>query len=674
MRKVCVAIGVSRAEGLAPLRAAATAAEEIGQWAELSGFAKPEDIAVLTDREEAVTIELICSTLERLLPMGVQTDTLLLHFAGHGLREDSTRTLWLPSDWRTKLRAIAVERLKNRLSDYGIANVTIISDACKVLAADHDTSDLTPDGVLGAGITKGSRPIFDRFDAVHDMQAAFMIPGATPKQSRCLFSGAMIEGLWGATAAIDPNHEGKVTPGSLADYITKRVAALTLAYRVSCEPLASAGRPADHLIYFDLDKVDPARIPTLPPWPEPIRVKAGVVRKPLVVDDEGQYEVAHSAPRKGRPRVASGSSDRGRSDDQRYSGTRDGGSFVSVRREIRTINQSDPPYSTEIEGGKVLEKARGPSPVRRAPKGLRWPRPKTDDDRAGWDAIGSQGGRRPKTGATFRAELPEDGSINVAFAGAKPKAIWARRPVQRITSDTWLTQASEKSEQLMVEYADDIFFPIVVYPRLLTAVARDSRGTLGWLFHGFGQTPDASRPTIDLLGQMQVGTLQPSVVDEVAADLRFGKHGNPVLGALCAYLYDYVGDLDSIRRMASFYWSAHQPVPYDIALLGELAVIKNGRRYAGNVEEVGERPSFDRQSRLPDFVTDATPAREGAIGGLCPWFRQGWDFVDAPTEPGASLVHGLPDVRRHLRPETFTSFDRAGGMILTSHWKMERYK
>ena len=91
--------------------------------------------------------------------MGTKTDTLIWHFAGHGLREDNTRILWLPTNWRSELRAIAVERLKYRLSVFRISNVTIISDACKALPNNKDTSDLTPDGVLGAGTSAGVRPI-----------------------------------------------------------------------------------------------------------------------------------------------------------------------------------------------------------------------------------------------------------------------------------------------------------------------------------------------------------------------------------------------------------------------------------------------------------------------------------------------------------------------------------
>lgn len=609
MRRVCIAIGVSLAEGLAPLRAAATAAEEIGQWAELSGFAKREDIQVLTDRQAPVTIELIAATLERLLPMGQQADALLLHFAGHGLREDNTRTLWLPTNWRTTLRAIAVERLKNRLSDFGIANVTIISDACKGFAQDRDTSDLTPDGVLGAGTGLGSRPIFDRFDAVHDIESAFMIPGPTPADSRCLFSGAVIEALWGATEAIDPRHPGKVTPGSLADYLSSRVAELCAKYQLGCQPQNVPGRPEDHLIYFDQSQVDASVIPILPAWPAPV---GAAFERPDWAGPRAEEKGAFDDP----------SSNVGATSQVELSwwGARAQGeaerSIVDVRKEKR---------------------------------------------------------RRATASAFLEPGRPRSKRANLLFGGGEARAIWSCTPVRRVAADEWfVTTRTGISQQLVVEYEDGIFVPVVVYSGLVTVAARDARGTNGWLLRESSNN-HSSDTTVGILSRMQSGDLPPSEVDEVAAVLRQSKHGNPVIGAICSYLYDYAGDLDSIRRMAFFYANRGQPVPYDVALMGELLAQDRGPNAVVEVPAVRTRRANSR-GRLPDFVTNATPRTVGAVAGSCPWLRQGWDFVEAPTDREEALVHGLPDIRTHLLPETFTSLTREGGEVLTKFWGMEQWR
>jgi hypothetical protein len=679
MRRVCIAIGVSRAEGLAPLRAAATAAEEIGQWAELSGFAMPEDIRVLTDRKAPVTTELIAETFEQLLPMGRQTDALLIHFAGHGLREDNTRTLWLPTNWRTKLRAIAVERLKNRLSDFGIANVTIISDACKALANDKDTSDLTPDGILGAGTSAGSRPIFDRFDAVHDIESAFMIPGPTPAESRCLFSGALIEALWGATSAIDAHYAGKVTPGSLADYLSARVAELCETYQLSCEPQTLPGRPPDHLIYFDKSKVDASIIPALPAWPAPIRVAAitptGAQHQ---TEDKGAFDEDFDLSIEGEPIIALGT---GRIDgvDQHAKivrsilGSKLGDTNPDITEFERQFQLSDATRTKLNFWVRTIAKTSSEGLNASSQAGLSWLRAKARGEvERSLVADYKEERRSAAANAFLQTLIPEPNKANLLFGGGKASAIWSRAPVRRVADDQWLAEIEGESQQLVVEYGDGVFLPLVVYHGLATIAARDARGTYGWMFGSYSEHGDPVDQAVDILIRMQSGDLPPSQVDEVAAVLRSKKHGNPVLGAICSYLYDYTGDLDGIRRMAFFYASCGQPIPYDIALMGELVAHLDGSAYATEVPAVGPRSRIG--PGLPDFVTTATDQKVGSIGGLCPWLRQGWDFVDAPTDRETPLVRNLPDIRNHLLPETFTSFDRQGGRMLTRHWGMRLWR
>jgi hypothetical protein len=80
------------------------------------------------------------------------------------------------------------------------------------------------------------------------------------------------------------------------------------------------------------------------------------------------------------------------------------------------------------------------------------------------------------------------------------------------------------------------------------------------------------------LGAMEAGALRADAVIDLAVELRHGKHADPMRGALSAYLYDSIGDIDSIRRMAVFYIQHGQPIPYDIAMLGQL----RGRRTRRN--------------------------------------------------------------------------------------------
>ena len=173
---------------------------------------------------------------------------------------------------------------------------------------------------------------------------------------------------------------------------------------------------------------------------------------------------------------------------------------------------------------------------------------------------------------------------------------------------------------------------------------------------------------------MQTGRLQATSVGHVAAQLREAKHGNPMVGAVCAYLYDYVGDLDNIRRMASFYIDRSQPIPYDIALMGELPLHKDGHGgYLTAVPAVAAAKPADA-TQLPDYATRATKPKEGRISGLCPWLRQGWDYIETPAPTDEHFSRQLPVLNRHLLPGLVTSFDRDGGERLVRHWRMERWQ
>lgn len=679
MRRVCLTIGVSRAEGLAPLRAAVTAAEEVGQWAKLSGFAEENDIRVLTDRKDAVTIELVAQALTELLPMGTQTDALLLHFAGHGLREDNTRTLWLPTDWRTTLRAIAVERLKNRLSDFGVGNVTIISDACKALANDKDTSDLTPDGVLGSGTTAGVRPIFDRYDAVHDVESAFMVPGRTPAESRCLFSGALMEALWGNKGAIDQHYPGMVTPGSLADYLTVRIGELCATYNLSCDPQNLPGRPDNHLIYFDESRIDAAAVPVLPAWPEPVTVP--------VAQGSGQ-----AAPAGTDDAIDLDGVDLGTVNDLEFTpgtgviggfgpkvdiardilGDTFGGSNPDISRFERRLQMPDVASLKLDKWVKTIARTPTKGPMAPSPSELDWIKAKArgEIEQAAVEEHKAER-RKVTTDAFLLPEIRDPYIANLLFGGGAAVAVWSKGKVSRVDADQWLVDCPGPAVQLVVEYGDGVFLPVMVYRDLVTIAARDERGTNGWLLRSPYDDKDNWAAAVDVLGRMQSGDLPPSRVDEVAADLRESKHGNPVLGAICAYLYDYAGDVDSIRRMAYFYVSRGQPIPYDIALMGELDTGYGSFGHTADVPAIEAR-SADAGSNLPHFVTTATTASNGPVGGFCPWLRQGWDFVEAPTDRERALVQAVPDISKHLLPETFTSFGREGGEILVDHWGMER--
>ncbi len=272
-RRVCLAIGIANAKPLDWLPGAATTARETGIWAKSSTF---DAVTVLTDEPAigqthwstgdataldmapadglAVTVDRIRHELERLLPPGELTHWLILHFAGHGLRQDSVRTLWLPTDWMAAGRAVAVEALKTALEGYGIENLTLISDACRDFANRPSTANLTPDAVLRRGPMDPVQPALDRFNAVEDGKSAFMVPGATPADARCILSSTLANALWGhEPAAFSRNEEGQVVSDSLLRFVSTNTKAVGERYGLAskAETLRGYGTGNPDMIYFD---------------------------------------------------------------------------------------------------------------------------------------------------------------------------------------------------------------------------------------------------------------------------------------------------------------------------------------------------------------------------------------------------------------------------------------
>jgi hypothetical protein len=157
----------------------------------------------------------------------------------------------------------------------------------------------------------------------------------------------------------------------------------------------------------------------------------------------------------------------------------------------------------------------------------------------------------------------------------------------------------------------------------------------------------------EVLERLLDGTLGSVALRNVADDLRFAKHADPIIGIVCAYLYDMVGDSDSISRLCHFYVAHDQPIPFDIALLG------NGRldredgvdgwilRYEG-----ASRDSARERSGVPDYLWRPTPGGVGKVGGMVPLIRSGWSRLAASTH---SILRGFGDLESALSEAPFAT-------------------
>jgi len=666
-RRVCLAIGVANAKPLDWLPGAATAARDIAAWARCSGF---DAVTLLTDQAEvgqtrwikgdgepaeidhpdglAVTIPRIKEELSRLLPAGERTHWLMLHFAGHGLRQDSVRTLWLPTDWERENRAIAVEALKASLDGYGIENLTLVSDACRDFANRPSTANLAPDPVLGRGPVQPVQPGLDRFNAVEDGKPAFMIPGRTMAESVCILSGSLSNALWGhEPKAFSDRRQAQIDSDSLLRFIAVQTGKVGELYGLEsqAEVIRGYGRGAPEMIYFDGGN-PPA--PLAPPivWPPP-----GVKPQPLGIPAADAVDAAIerlssiNLPGGAPPPLVAG----------------DG---VTTLKQIlggfdlaQAIEQVDLPGLT-AGAKRMLEWQAGAAAVT-AKQGL---------ERAVRQDRRSQIRRNLR-----RSQRRTSWDANLIMTGGKPVAVWAPFRAQQVAPKSWMVDLDgREAVQVIVEYADGLFAPVVLYAELVTFVTHDGAGRItGWMCAPRHGTDAASlAPTNGAIAELQTTRLSPGAADRLAASLRHGKHANPMLGAIAAYLYDYTGDRDNIRRMAFYYASHCQPIPYDVALLGLLETQCQDERIIADIPAVQAR-SDGQAEELPDFVRRATGPVSGSVAGFCPWLRQGWDYVASPEPAEEPLTVALQSALPFLIDSSFTALSRQGALALVAHFGLE---
>jgi hypothetical protein len=224
---------------------------------------------------------------------------------------------------------------------------------------------------------------------------------------------------------------------------------------------------------------------------------------------------------------------------------------------------------------------------------------------------------------------------------------------------------------VLVELADGSFTPVVPYERLYAVV---NRSTAGDVFQGYGDhdASEAFKDALNAMADFAAGSLGVDRIDELASRLRYAKHADPALGAICAYLYRAIADFDSIRRMAFFYVVNAQPVPFDVALLGAMKVTReaNGALRL-HVPAVKAREQRHGAPKLPDYVTRETSEASAWIGGRCPWFGVGWDYVSEPRPERARLVSGLAKHSRNVRRSGFTVLPNKVGLAFAKSWQLQ---
>lgn len=641
-RRACLAIGVAtvtptknKAATFGYLDGAPIAAKAIGEWALKSGFGE-DNVRIVVDEvdDEAprpVTRERVQQAVDDIFPEGGETVThLVLAFCGHGLTDGNVGAIsWLFSDSLKQKYRIVSDAFYNELLLHGIERITLVSDACREMPRDFDLARLDPVRGIAVDGQRVASPKFDRFSSCQDGQLGYMVADPTSAEpGKCIFSGVIADVLWGAEPSAIT--DGVITTNSFGVCVRARTAERAKAYRVKLDPQCSVD-PEMAVLYDSTQP--PAGPPSLQPWPDATRA-AIMAASGDVHDAKGADFIKLESIR-----LATG---------------------IGIRPRLNEF---------------LLESLGAGSPARKETARRDFARSvkrKLESEAAA--ATRSRAASHARRGMV-QIKPGDDDPSNLLISGSVD-AIWSTGKITRMrrtSARSGFKVASVRyGDAVLVEMDDGWFLPCVPYRGLFSILKRTPAGEV---FQAYGSkgAQGLFRTAIQAIDDFGSGKLGSRDVDVLAGNLRHGKHQDPVLGAICAYLYRAVADIDSIRRMAYFYAANGQAVPYDVALLGEMGVRRgDGDILALDVPKVPARRQVSQDEALPQFVTQETPAVEAAIGGRCPWIAMGWDYVTLVKPRSSALVAGIVDFAREVPRRGFTALPRESGGEAALRWGLSR--
>ena len=193
---------------------------------------------------------------------------------------------------------------------------------------------------------------------------------------------------------------------------------------------------------------------------------------------------------------------------------------------------------------------------------------------------------------------------------------------------------SKKSRSFLLSVGD-VCLPVVEHSGLVAVVSVDDKGPIALAWLSKYQPPSkVAISSLEILNGLMSGRIGPADIPAVAASMRDDKHSDPMKGIVSAYLYDAAGDIANIHRMCIYYKIHNQDVPFDIALLSRLPILRDGAHLYVVVPDV---PAADDQSG-PDYTWVAMEGQRVGIAGVMPVLRAGWSKLDRASDIGRMLL------------------------------------
>jgi hypothetical protein len=202
---------------------------------------------------------------------------------------------------------------------------------------------------------------------------------------------------------------------------------------------------------------------------------------------------------------------------------------------------------------------------------------------------------------------------------------------------------------------------------------RDDSGVAALVYDLVGSKPSDYEAAAQAIVAMENGSLRADAATDLAIKLRKEKHRDPVLGVISAYLYEAIGDVESIRRMAGYYVQENQPIPYDIALLALVPGYKNDGHLWVQPPPVEKSSPRTEAEAEHSWTYSEMHAMEGLVAGRWPWMRQGWAYIEQPVEIEVPLIEqNLAGLAQHIARSRFTTLDAEGAQLLIEIFSLQR--
>jgi hypothetical protein len=534
------------------------------------------------------------------------TSRLIFFFAGHGSAKDANKSYWLLSNWSTNWsEAIDVSAFQRMLRFFGPKQVTVIGDCCRVV---HKSFlDVLGSAVLDRPDNEPSEFELDRFFAADAGEESFMIRAQGSNDAFCIFTEVLLDALEGdAPDAFELNVDGERTVTSGSLTVHLKQAVPVEATRYKV-----AMKPIPEPGYYT-DRVYARFPPARPQAPAAIPPVGRVVLDWLTLS-AGANETPRSVPKADLVPAASST---GPSEEDR------------IQQENGRRNEEAAKFLADFDPANV---------------------PTHFETNCGLAVLGAE------------ARSVESSVGSVERDPNRPD-IWFPIYIGGEFGKDW--------SNLVVEFGSGQRAYVCAIQGFITTLQVHNESRASVMYGPAGLlAPVMSHAAIDVLARANASLLSSDDIVNTAAELRQSKHRDFTLGCIAAYLYDSIGDVESIRSIAAFYAEAGQAVPLDIGLLCGGRLSSDGGKLVLDIPPTPSRQPRTDMEEQRRFTHEATAGFEHApVGGSAPWMRSGWTAVSTAVlaESALGWRDRALEVIPHLTPSPFTIVREEGREALAN--------